>query len=195
MSKGEEFTRTIVSDLILEREEPFSRSYYLLRLKSHPLSRALSYALVVDAFYGGHVVLNHAGKIGLDTKLISMVLLLKSIVAILGFNNGFTKINLNSDKARLCHQNNGCVLDHFWPVWTRFHKPSSQVHRYAVFHWVWFRTPYLDGETKSRPKGSGRRPDPLDLLFVLEVLASEDQGDRQRVMDFRHVSGRIPLVL
>ena len=69
----------------------FSILFFLLR--SHSLVSALSYALIVDAIWDGHAILNYADRIGLDKSSISTVLVIKVLGAVLGLNNGFGKIN------------------------------------------------------------------------------------------------------
>ena len=58
-------------------------------LNSYSLSKALSYALVVDAVYDGYVIFKRASKVGVDKRTISVVLLIKVIGAVLGLNDGF----------------------------------------------------------------------------------------------------------
>ena len=61
-------------------------------LNSYSLSKALSYALVVDAVYDGYVIFKRASKVGVDKRTISVVLLIKVIGAVLGLNDGFGRL-------------------------------------------------------------------------------------------------------
>ena len=73
-----------------EKQFIFGLILYLLRW--HPLLSSLSYALLVDAVYDGHVIINHANKLGLNKTNLAIFFLVKAIGAVLGFNHGFGKI-------------------------------------------------------------------------------------------------------
>ena len=83
------------SHLLLEEitgEKQFIFGLILYLLRWHPLLSSLSYALLVDAVYDGHVIINHANKLGLNKTNLAIFFLVKAIGAVLGFNHGFGKI-------------------------------------------------------------------------------------------------------
>ena len=65
----------------------------LYLLHWHSLLNSLSYALVVDAIYDGHLLVNHSDILGRHKTNLAMSVLIKAICSVLGFNAGFGKIN------------------------------------------------------------------------------------------------------